>query len=65
MTDEDKFLTAKQTAALTSLPLGTIHSLVHYQQIPHLKIAPRTLRFSQREIAAWLESKKVKPAAAK
>lgn len=51
-------LTSEDVAKLLVVSREVLHNMVHHRQIPHLKIG-RRLRFDPREIAAWLEAKKV------
>ncbi len=53
-------LTSPDTAKLLAVSTQTLAKLVHYREIPYIKIG-RRVRFDPTEIAAWLEAKKVRP----
>jgi excisionase family DNA binding protein len=37
------------------LPKATLYALVHERRIPHVKFGPRFVRFSKRDLDAWIE----------
>ncbi len=43
-----------ELAQLTGLPKGTLYSLVHRRQIPHIRLGPRLVRFRRTDVAAWM-----------
>lgn len=54
------FLSYKEAAQALGVPVGTVHSLVHQQRIPHLRLGKRLVRFDENEILKWIESKRVR-----
>jgi predicted DNA-binding transcriptional regulator AlpA len=44
---------------------NTIHTWVHRKLIPHVRIAPRMVRFDPDEIERWIASRQVVPTAGK
>lgn len=56
---EREYLSYAEAADLTGLPLGTLYSMVSRRQIPHLRLAPRTVRFDRRQLEAWLDASAV------
>ena len=56
---EQELLTYQQVSRRYAVPVGTLHSWVHGGRVPHLRLAPRSVRFHAREIAAWFEARRV------
>lgn len=56
----DQKLTYKQTSDETGIPMGTLYTLVFQKRIPHIRLGKRLVRFSSKEIAAWLKAHQVK-----
>lgn len=52
---EKKLLTTKELSTYLNIKKATLYSWVEQNKIPHLKIHG-LIRFSQREIDAWLQS---------
>ena len=50
-----KLLTYEEVATITSLPLGTLYSMVHRKELPHYRLSSKTVRFSEEEIRKWIE----------
>ena len=50
-----KLLTYEEVATITSLPLGTLYSMVHRKELPHYRLSSKTVRFSEEEIHKWIE----------
>jgi excisionase family DNA binding protein len=44
---------------VTGLPRGSIYSLVHAKEIPHIRISRRTVRFRRADLERWLEAHSV------
>ena len=38
---------------------GTLYSLIHRKQVPHIRLGPRTVRFDVAEIEQWLAERTV------
>ncbi len=56
---QERLLSYQEAADVLSIAKGTLAWLVHKKQIPHLRLGPRTVRFQTRELASWLESKRI------
>jgi len=41
------------------IPVSTLYSMVHHRRIPHVRLSGRMVRFSKREIDAWLAANSV------
>jgi excisionase family DNA binding protein len=54
-------LNYKQVAELLGVPIGTVYSMVFRQQLPHLRIGPRNVRFVKSEIKSWINSRRILP----
>jgi len=50
-----RMLTYEEVAAMTSLPVGTLYSMVHRKELPHYRLSPKTVRFSENDIRKWIE----------
>ena len=50
-------MTYDQVSDFLQMPKGTLYALVHQKKIPHIRIGPRTVRFSEQAIQKWLEKK--------
>ena len=51
----------KVAAAILSVPVGTLYSWVHQRRIPYVRLGPRLVRFSKRDLARWLATRAVAP----
>ena len=51
------YMTYDQLSEFLQMPKGTLYALVHQKRIPHIRIGPRTVRFSKQAIEEWLEEK--------
>ena len=51
------YMTYDQLSEFLQMPKGTLYALVHQKRIPHIRIGPRTVRFSKQAIEEWLEVK--------
>jgi excisionase family DNA binding protein len=56
---DDDLLDYDGLARMTGLKRGTLGAMVHRGTIPHIRIAPRTVRFSAAAIREWIEARKV------
>jgi excisionase family DNA binding protein len=56
---EVDLLTYAQVCEMLHLTNGAIRSLVHEQSIPHIRLGPRTVRFSRAAVLKWLDEKTV------
>jgi excisionase family DNA binding protein len=43
-----------EAARLTGLARGTLYWMVFEHRIPHIRLGPRLVRFSVRELQSWL-----------
>lgn len=59
---ETRILNYGQAAALLNAPLGTLYAWVSRGQIPHLRYGPRSVRFEEDALLAWIAERRV-PAA--
>ncbi len=59
--DERAMLTYATLARVTGIRVGTLYAMVCRGEIPHYRLAPRIVRFSASEIAAWM-SRRYQPA---
>lgn len=55
----DHLLTYAEAAALLKLKPGTLYSLVHHKQVPHVRLGRRIVRFQRAALLDWLESRVV------
>jgi excisionase family DNA binding protein len=46
-------------ARFLCVPKGTLYSMVHKQQIPFIRIAPRIVRFDEAVLRSWLAARAV------
>ena len=60
MEHEDRYLSVKELAEKLKISPVTCYVYVSSKQIPYIKIGRRTI-FSERDIDAWLKTKKVQP----
>jgi excisionase family DNA binding protein len=58
---EDEKMDYDKAANFTGLPIGTLYSFVSRKCIPHFRHGPRLVRFSKRDLQAWIDSHKVLP----
>lgn len=49
----------KDASILLGVPLGSLYCLVHQRRVPHFRIGARSVRFSRKALAAWLDSRAV------
>ncbi|MBI3183142.1 MAG: helix-turn-helix domain-containing protein [Myxococcales bacterium] len=56
-----EMLNYADAARMIGVPVGTLYSWVGRQQIPHVRLGPRLVRFRRAEIDAWLAQKHVPP----
>jgi len=56
----DKLLTVDDVAKVLSVKKSTIYQWVHMRLIPYIKVG-RFVRFKEKDIQKWLQSKEVKP----
>jgi excisionase family DNA binding protein len=57
-----KLLDYERAAELLGIPRGTLASMVHRRQVPHLRMGPRLVRFDQDELTAWANERRVEVA---
>lgn len=60
MSSENKQLTIEQAANFLNLKVSRLRYEVFKKTIPHYKIG-RSIRFSEQDLTAWLNSKKQEP----
>jgi excisionase family DNA binding protein len=58
MKNED-LLTYAELHQVVGLPVGTLYSMVKKEQIPHVRLGRRLVRFRRIEIELWLKSRAV------
>jgi len=56
-----RLLSYQDVERLTSVKAATLATLVHRRQIPHIRIAARTVRFDPEDITAWIDARRVRP----
>lgn len=59
----DDLVTYPRAAARIGTTPGTLRALVSRGRIPHFRLGPRMVRFSLRDLDAWIESNRRMPAA--
>ncbi len=59
-----KMLDYAGAAAIVAVPVGTLYAWVHEDRIPYVRLGPRTVRFDEADLAAWLEERRRGPASA-
>lgn len=52
----ERLATYGEIAEETGLPLGSLYSLVAQNRIPYIRIGRRCVRFSRKQVRAWLHS---------
>ena len=50
----EKLLTVKEVAEWLGLSIHAVYRRVQHNQIPHIRIGPRTVRFNRVKVQAWL-----------
>lgn len=40
------------------IPRASLRGMVHRNEIPHIRIGPRTVLFDKAEVLAWLEARR-------
>ena len=55
-----RLLTITEAAELLSIPVGTLTAWISTGRVdvPYYRLAPRTVRFDEAELLAWLESRR-------
>ena len=56
---ERRLLSYSEVAERYGLRRGTLASLVHRRQIPHVRLGPRFVRFDPDEIERWIDARRV------
>ena len=56
-----ELLDYRQAALLLGLKVATLQSWVCRGRIPHVRLAPRVVRFDPDMLGAWLDARKVNP----
>jgi len=46
-------------AEYIGVPVGTLRSMVHRKQVPHIRLGPQLVRFDLDEIEKWLREHSV------
>lgn len=59
--DEHELMTYAEVAKALHMKLGTLYAMVAQARIPHVRLGRRLVRFSRREIDAWLRQSAVRP----
>lgn len=54
-----KLISYADAAAYISVPVSTLRSLVCRQQIPHIRISARMVKFDPAELDAWINAHRV------
>lgn len=54
------YLNYQQVSILLAIKRNTLYSMVHRNQIPHYRLGPRMVRFSETELLQWLQERHVK-----
>jgi len=54
-----KLLTVEQAAQILCLTTSSIYMRIARGQIPHIRLGPRTVRFDEDELLAWVQGNKV------
>jgi excisionase family DNA binding protein len=52
-------LTYREAARMLGLPRGTIYSMVHHNQIPHVRLGKRLVRFDVDELRRFVDEHRV------
>lgn len=58
-THEADLIGYRELACLLGVPIGTCYAWVHQRRVPHIRLGPRLVRFSRREIRDWLRQRQV------
>lgn len=59
MSDDDRLIDYNEAERLTAIRRGTLASMVCRKQIPHVRVAPRIVRFRIGDLRAWLADRSV------
>jgi excisionase family DNA binding protein len=54
-------MTAKETATLLGVSYQTVLRLARLNQLPHVRLTPKSIRFNREDVLKFVESKTVKP----
>ena len=54
------WLTYQEVSKKLIIPKGTLAWLVHQKKIPHYRIGPRMVRFSEDELEKWMRDRAVR-----
>ena len=54
-----KLRTYAEVERLTGIPVGTLYSLVSRNEIPHVRLGRRIVRFSETDLRRWIEDHSV------
>lgn len=52
--EEPEMLTYQGLSRMTGIRVGTLYAMVCRNEVPHYRLAARIIRFSTKEIAAWM-----------
>src|SRR5690606_27257868 len=58
--DTDELLTVKQTAAFLGIHYLRIYNMINREDLPAIRVGPKTLRIPKSELGKWLASKAVR-----
>ena len=59
----NEYLSYDELSKVLGLPKGTLYSLVSRNQIPHIRISKRLVRFPKAKINEWLKACSIEPGA--
>ena len=60
-TGADGYLNYPEASEFLNIPRGTLYSMVSRNEIPHIRLSGRSVRFSKEKLNKWLDSKRVEP----
>lgn len=52
-------LSYAEAAHFIGVPIGTLYAWVKRQQIPHLRLGPRLVRFCRQDLEVWLRERAI------
>jgi excisionase family DNA binding protein len=56
---DKKFLTYAEAEQYLNIKVGTLQSMVCREEIPHIRLGKRNVRFDRDELEAWLAQRRV------
>lgn len=54
-----RLISYAEATALTGIPHRSLAKRVAAGEVPHVRLGPRTVRFDEEELRAWLEARRV------